>query len=603
MESKIIVCMFKNGVEVSRSQPLAHVEAHPDVLDFLGDLVSEIADLSFSSVVKFGLAGLAGAVWSPLGALATIEAARSTVSNAQDAITRITDASNTGSRRDAEYALKESDDFDEIRILYYGWSEDEIKFGEPIYYEPGRIIDQAKEKHRYNCTISLNSRKLEEGHYTFAFGSVDDGWHYDVAAISTLVLTWQKRPKKHCTGMRTANLNIDPPAPPHALRSLRQLGALLDFCSANKKGISLRRCCEVLNSSKSVQDAPLDVYGQNMALFPDNLEIPIAGYGVPVKRLYEGKNRARAIDSLIDYVKEEKPAIVGLSEVWVPEERSLIRQRLSDIYPVDKDSFFAVEGPTGDPPGFNHIPVLPPGCLGGGLMLLSQYPIMERNQIIFHACQGEDCLAIKGVLHAGIMLPGFSSLIHVFLTHTQSCPPETDWLPGNGPDVDCETKQMQEQMGALVRLMSEVSRDEPCILMGDWNIDALDLVRYSQLNSLIPNGTDSWLASPDHGMIRSYPGVATKRTLWEKDKLQENGYHRGVTNGGVRNFKKDATPKRWDDKERMKSGARIDYVIGSPCNLITFSRSDIVMLMQTADTDASDHYGVQSRIGAVRTLK
>jgi len=58
--------------------------------------------------------------------------------------------------------------------------------------------------------------------------------------------------------------------------------------------------------------------------------------------------------------------------------------------------------------------------VGGGLLILSDFPIVETRAFAYGDCAGTDCLANKGVLFARIHPPGAPEPIDMFTTHLNS---------------------------------------------------------------------------------------------------------------------------------------------------------------------------------------
>ncbi|DAZ96636.1 TPA: hypothetical protein N0F65_005815, partial [Lagenidium giganteum] len=102
--------------------------------------------------------------------------------------------------------------------------------------------------------------------------------------------------------------------------------------------------------------------------------------------------------------------------------------------------------------------------IDGGLLILSRYPIVERDQHTFSVGSGSDGMCSKGALYARIQLsPDLSDSVHVFTTHTQA--------GDNQPEYDIRSKQLTE----LVAFIKRTIRDDPSapvLVTGDFNMDA-----------------------------------------------------------------------------------------------------------------------------------
>ncbi|KAF4041589.1 Endonuclease/Exonuclease/phosphatase family [Phytophthora infestans] len=111
--------------------------------------------------------------------------------------------------------------------------------------------------------------------------------------------------------------------------------------------------------------------------------------------------------------------------------------------------------------------------IDGGLLILSRYPIVERDQLAYSQGAGSDGICAKGVLYARIQLsPDLSDSLHVFTTHTQA--------GDNYKDYSIRLAQIQE----MHRFVARTIRDDPgvpVLITGDFNLDARhDLVHDSQ---------------------------------------------------------------------------------------------------------------------------
>jgi hypothetical protein len=103
---------------------------------------------------------------------------------------------------------------DEIRIVFRATSEDDItkSFGHAYKFQPNKriryvstheIIDlgEYKTTNQYKRAFSIPLETITPGMYLFAFASGDDGWLYDVGAV-TLLWVWiwsneaQREPEK-----------------------------------------------------------------------------------------------------------------------------------------------------------------------------------------------------------------------------------------------------------------------------------------------------------------------------------------------------------------------------------------------------------------------
>lgn len=102
--------------------------------------------------------------------------------------------------------------------------------------------------------------------------------------------------------------------------------------------------------------------------------------------------------------------------------------------------------------------------IDGGLLILSRFPIVERDQLAYSQGSGSDGICAKGVLYARIQLsPDLSDSLHVFTTHTQA--------GDNRKEYTIRLAQLQEMHRFIVRTI----RDDPgvpVLITGDFNLDA-----------------------------------------------------------------------------------------------------------------------------------
>jgi endonuclease/exonuclease/phosphatase family metal-dependent hydrolase len=114
------------------------------------------------------------------------------------------------------------------------------------------------------------------------------------------------------------------------------------------------------------------------------------------------------------------------------------------------------------------IPAQPPGrLLNGGVFIISKWPIVARNRMVFAACNGAvfppDCLAAKGVNYIGVDKGG--QRFHVLGTH----------FDANGQDLPVlfdrlvRSHQMTELRDFTDAL--QIPASEPVFTAGDFNID------------------------------------------------------------------------------------------------------------------------------------
>ncbi|MFC8723369.1 sphingomyelin phosphodiesterase [Kitasatospora sp. NPDC057198] len=100
----------------------------------------------------------------------------------------------------------------------------------------------------------------------------------------------------------------------------------------------------------------------------------------------------------------------------------------------------------------------------GGVLLLSRWPILRKEQYVFEDACGSDRWSNKGFVYARINVAG--QLTHVVGTHLQS----TDSGCASGQAADVRAEQLR-----AVRAFLDARRipaDEPVVLAGDLNVDS-----------------------------------------------------------------------------------------------------------------------------------
>jgi endonuclease/exonuclease/phosphatase family metal-dependent hydrolase len=276
---------------------------------------------------------------------------------------------------------------------------------------------------------------------------------------------------------------------------------------------------------------------------------------------YKGSDRNDAIGALVNFLRDNQPDVVGLSEVFADGERAQIRRQVADIYP------HTMEGP--DEADLES---------DGGLLLLSRFPITARNQTIYRSCAGDDCLANKGVLHARVAVPDQTE-VDVFVSHLQSATPvaAANAILGSGP-AGSPTDKVKQQLDVLADFVRAVRNIRlPTIIMGDINVDALDPILYSDLRSRLGWPTDLWAAT------ESGPGL----TVDDHDSFEPSSHRRG-----------------WNDPYRHQSGKRLDYFLVHDGTRIAWQpdATQVITLFNSNGRDSSDHYGIFTTVKDFRPL-
>ena len=307
------------------------------------------------------------------------------------------------------------------------------------------------------------------------------------------------------------------------------------------------------------------VFQQNMALLPA-LRLPNG------ENLYHGREREAALDCLATFLLEYLPDMVGLSEMWLAEERRWLKERLGRFYP------YSLEGP-GEADDL---------YVDGGLLLLSRLDFTAHQSVVYVACLGEDCLSLKGIIHGRVKLFGDAPPLDLFLTHLQNPTPmfaRPDMGPGTGGRGKVQAQL--DQMGGFI----QASRDPkyPALLMGDLNTAAESADAYDDMLARLGRPDDLWPTTGGGGCLFG-------RESW--------------------NFLDPASGLTFDDRStfalaclaenptpsRHESGKRLDYFLSYPGTHWRphYIRTQIVRLESSPGRDSSDHYGLMTELAELQ---
>lgn len=118
--------------------------------------------------------------------------------------------------------------------------------------------------------------------------------------------------------------------------------------------------------------------------------------------------------------------------------------------------------------------------IDGGLLIVSRYPIVKRDQIVYTRGSGSDGVCAKGVLYARIQLASnVSESLHVFTTHTQA---------GDALETyRIRLVQLQEMQDFIARTLRDEEHEPgaPVFVTGDFNLDARhDLVHDARTGAM-----------------------------------------------------------------------------------------------------------------------
>jgi len=203
-------------------------------------------------------------------------------------------------------------------------------------------------------------------------------------------------------------------------------------------------------------------------------------------------------------------------------------------------------------------------------MIMSKYPIVHSEEIVFDRGSHSDSYVTKGVLYAKVQVG--SSYVHVFNTHLQaSYGYEFDFT--SNPYTPIRQKQLKK----LAAFVERVASDDhyPIMLMGDFNVNA----------RVAPDdGTDSKEYTDMLDFLRS-PSYQVCDILREHNDGKHPVTYGG--NGVVHGEKAKVGGQRLDfifELRKSPTYSNIEYKF-SEGKVVTFQASGEVF------THISDHYG------------
>lgn len=303
-----------------------------------------------------------------------------------------------------------------------------------------------------------------------------------------------------------------------------------------------------VHGSLAVRPEPgeLTLFQQNMALLPSIF--------------YAGTQREKALKRLEQYLWEQKPDVVALSEAFVNHERNRIARMFAFIHGITDMRRHRVDGP-------DELDVEE----DGGLLLLSRHPAVSHAHTIYRRAAGADSLANKGALHMRVRVPGHPADYDIFHTHTQN--------PNEGGDMAAwDTVRAQlKHLGVFMRARRSVGR--PALLMGDLNTDGNHRAQHLALRrALGGKPIDLWQAE---GCIGS-----------------------GITSDASCSFRPDDPRRGPIHPQRDLEGTRLDMFISFPGERVWPCYRDTapVLLQSSPGRDMSDHYGLRTRVDGLRVF-
>lgn len=124
--------------------------------------------------------------------------------------------------------------------------------------------------------------------------------------------------------------------------------------------------------------------------------------------------------------------------------------------------------------------------LPSGLWILSEYPILKTEAVIYKNCVNFDCMARKSAFYAQIKVPGLKKPIDIYTTHLNAAVFTDNWL-GWPRSWNVRKKQIVQ----MVDLIKKTHDPEAVLIAGgDFNMNAESaeyqlLVSLSQLSSTL----------------------------------------------------------------------------------------------------------------------
>lgn len=171
--------------------------------------------------------------------------------------------------------------------------------------------------------------------------------------------------------------------------------------------------------------------------------------GLPFSWLDQGRYEAIGLKFNEMRQKGEAPEIVALQEAFDPATDAIM---LLSGYP------YSAKGPKSQGTRVNS-----------GLVIMSEYPILKTNSMIYRDCIGFDCLSIKSILHTRIQVPGLERPLDMYTTHLNADPD----MPGT-PREDTEYVRLKQTQEAVEFIFRTWDQKNPLIIAADFNFHPID---------------------------------------------------------------------------------------------------------------------------------
>ncbi|KAJ1902832.1 hypothetical protein LPJ81_003387, partial [Coemansia sp. IMI 209127] len=269
-------------------------------------------------------------------------------------------------------------------------------------------------------------------------------------------------------------------------------------------------------------------------------------------------------------------------------------------------------------------------AIDGGLVILSRFPVVATESLVYTRGTGPDWIPKKGVVYTKIAVHAKdvalteppSTHVHVFTTHTQASYGE---VVITQPDVKIRLAQLHEFHGFLESVLPKHrAAGEPVVLTGDFNVDSRDHVLSDPTKIPYERDVEDGIKTSDEGaammLVLDGHGIDPKilgpdntdafkgkTIIGFHDTLYERlGYH-PVTFGNIvvddqgQVHPRETVLTTQQDNMVMHS---IDYVLwhnpGEQANGVVAALKDVGVTPNfTPDqqfSQISDHYGVSALV-------
>ena len=99
--------------------------------------------------------------------------------------------------------------------------------------------------------------------------------------------------------------------------------------------------------------------------------------------------------------------------------------------------------------------------MSGGLSIISKYPIIKSNSVIYENCSDEDCIAAKGAIHVLVQISK-NSYINIVTTHLNAF--------NSSENIESRKLQILELNQFIANIDTTTG---PLVITGDFNIDGI----------------------------------------------------------------------------------------------------------------------------------